>query len=861
MLRPSFLDQEPPPGYIPGIGRGASGFTTRADVGTGRLPPQRQTHDDHEVEDGRYADVDENGVLSLNGRDKEDEEADEIYNAVEERLRLRHKKRVRLTDDDHANNGNDRGNLNKISQQFVDLKKDLGNLSEEQWANLPEVGDLTKRNKRLRQEMNKQRLQFAAPDSLMSSITEGVDISKLTSERERLLGSKIDASFDLEDNSFDQQTYLQEISSLETSNEEEMKRIKTILNSYTKADPSKGDGWIARARLEEFNKNFEQAKKLIEQGCNNCPRDEEVWLENVRLHRVDLKYSKIIVAEGVKYNPKSLRLWLKATELEQEDFNKRRVLRKALEALPKCEELWLQLVELEESDEERFKILTKSLELIPTSQSLWFKLVSIQEYKDARSTLNSARKALGSDNVMVWMRACRLEFEHSEPEKVSKLIKKAFKECSLSRDEWYQRAVQFEEENFTYIATVIVSELLSTEEKNYDLWVSDSEKYSDYVFIMKTILNQVVIHFPKKTSIWRKLIGVYKKNFELEELYKIFENIVELMPKNALFWLMYSKELWKNGDLEKAKEVLNRALETLPTNVEVWCALMKLETISKNFDAVDRIFEEAKSKVPNDRIWYKYVHVLRETGRLDTALAVLDQGLLEFTSWKMFLQKSQILESENDLNGARQVLSNATKLMPMVPQLWIAASRLDVLLGNITRARSSLDLGLAKHASDIIWLEKLVLEQKRGDMDQVATMISKALKEFPESSLLWKFKLQHLTKKSQKKTAYQDALQSTQNHVRILLVIGADFLFDGKLDKARRWFERGVDTDPDFGDAYGWLLKTLEALGDRNSIELLEKKVFLEEPRHGDIWPQVSKSLGAPSDSVQLLHSVVRTLV
>lgn len=29
MERPSFLDQEPPAGYVPGIGRGATGFSTK----------------------------------------------------------------------------------------------------------------------------------------------------------------------------------------------------------------------------------------------------------------------------------------------------------------------------------------------------------------------------------------------------------------------------------------------------------------------------------------------------------------------------------------------------------------------------------------------------------------------------------------------------------------------------------------------------------------------------------------------------------------------------------------------------------------------------------------------------------------
>jgi hypothetical protein len=50
---PSFLQQAPPPGYVAGLGRGATGFTTRSDIGPARaaaaevvvrLLPRRSTH-------------------------------------------------------------------------------------------------------------------------------------------------------------------------------------------------------------------------------------------------------------------------------------------------------------------------------------------------------------------------------------------------------------------------------------------------------------------------------------------------------------------------------------------------------------------------------------------------------------------------------------------------------------------------------------------------------------------------------------------------------------------------------------------------------------------------------------------------
>lgn len=853
--RRSFLDKEAPPGYIPGIGRGATGFTTRSDIGTARLPPQRRDINDDGAEDGKYADADDDDGLLTGAGDKEDEEADAIYKSIDDRLKMRGKKRVRVDDQDVSN-------LEKISQQFVDLKKDLGSISEVQWANLPEVGDLTKRNKRLRDEANKNRVNYAAPDSLLTGLGGGgtdssVDIGALTEQRSNLLRSKIDANFDMESDAVNQDDYLKEISALDNTNEEEVNRINTILSSYTKADPSKPEGWIARARLEEFRKNFENARKIIRQGCDNCPRDEEIWLENVRLNQHDVKHSKIIIADAVRLNSKSLKLWMKAMDLEQETFNKKRILRKALESLPTAEPLWAALLELEEDEDDMRKILEKALELIPGSQAFWLKLIGLQSYEDAKSTLNRARKALGGDNVHIWLTAVKLEFSNNpQSDKVGKLIKKAFKECSsVTRDEWFDFAVKFEDDGLTYLTTLLVSEIMTLEDHDYDVWIEDSKKYEDHVFVLKTILNQIVIHFPKKIGVWRRLIQLYKKHFHRDELYAVFENIIDILPKNALFWLMYSKEMWKNaGDVGKAKEILQRAISgPLPTNTDIWCAMIKLETTEKNFEHVTELFKEAKSKLHNERIWYKFVTFQRQTGDIDAALKTVDEGLIKFPeSWKMYLQKSQMLLEKGDTSNARSALNVGTRSVPSSYQLWIALARVDEKLGQIAKARSDLDLGLLKvkaSKDDIctehVWLEKLELERRNGNQAQVGVILTKALKEFPSSSLLWTFQLKYQTKKSQRKTLYQDALKATDNNVRILILIGVNFWVDGKFDKAQRWFERSVLADEDYGDAWAWMYNFMTkrrqlGAGDEEYDDFVRK--FMEvEPRHGDVWPIVAK--------------------
>lgn len=122
--RKDFLSMPAPENYVAGLGRGATGFTTRSDLGPAREGPSEealkealakraaqlgkeapsaygvtdQQRDDAaaEDEDERFADPDNEVGLFAHGLfDKEDDEADRIYQAVDERMAKR-RKRARL---------------------------------------------------------------------------------------------------------------------------------------------------------------------------------------------------------------------------------------------------------------------------------------------------------------------------------------------------------------------------------------------------------------------------------------------------------------------------------------------------------------------------------------------------------------------------------------------------------------------------------------------------------------------------------------------------------------------------------------------------------------------------------------------
>ena len=91
-----------PLGYVAGVGRGATGFTTRSDIGPAREasdvsddrhapPPKKRRPEDEEEENLNESNYDEFAGYggSLVGKDpyeKDDEEADAIYNAIDDRM-------------------------------------------------------------------------------------------------------------------------------------------------------------------------------------------------------------------------------------------------------------------------------------------------------------------------------------------------------------------------------------------------------------------------------------------------------------------------------------------------------------------------------------------------------------------------------------------------------------------------------------------------------------------------------------------------------------------------------------------------------------------------------------------------------
>jgi len=509
----TFSSSSVPQGYVAGLGRGAMGFTTRSDIGPARpaagvLDPQfgqapvgyiagqgrgmgelardqgemavQPKKSQEEVDRGDYSESNYDEFSGYSGSlfttagapyDEEDAEADQIYESVDEFMDGRHKRRREQQMLDAQKN---KKNFKPtITDQFADLKRELGTVSFEEWDSIPDVGD---HSLKLKQKKEKESF-LPLPDYLLagglSNNRAGIlsaqetmsqkpgdlhtdagatTVTGLAEARGAVLTLKLDKMSDSVTGQtvVDPRGYLTDLSSIRVNTDAEVgdiKKAEALLHSVTSTNPKHAPGWVAAARVQEFAGRIVKARKIIREGCEACPDSEDVWLEAARLHAGD--NAKIILANAVKHLPTSVKVWLQAADLETSDAQKKVVLRRALEFVPNSVQLWKTAIELESVTDARI-MLARAVECVPQSIEMWLALAKLETHENARKVLNQAREALPTE-PQTWIAAAKLEEAHGvDGAIVNRIIEKMVVslgqyEVVIQREQWLREAEQCEQ--------------------------------------------------------------------------------------------------------------------------------------------------------------------------------------------------------------------------------------------------------------------------------------------------------------------------------------------------------------------------------------------------------------------------------
>ncbi|KAH9812567.1 PRP1 splicing factor, N-terminal-domain-containing protein [Melampsora americana] len=921
----AFLKMQAPPSYVAGLGRGASGFTTRSDIGPAREGPTPEAiaaarlarGEDDTVqgaeESEQFQDPDnETNLFGSAPYDQEDEEADRIYESID--LHLERRGQLRREIREKLELEKLESERPKIQTQFSDLKRSLSTVTDLEWESLPEVGNLAGRgHKKLRKEGNLRT--YAIPDSVLlgqrdqvgietsldsrqmngditpASTTTSSDGSgvmtnfvEIGAARDKVLGLKLDQVKDSVSGSttIDPKGYLTQMNSIVFKTEAEIgdiKRARALLDSLIKSNKKHAPGWIAAARVEVAAGKQVAARKIMAHACEECPKSEDAWLENANLNTPE--NAKVVLADAVTHLPHSVKIWLKAVSLEHEIPAKKRVMRKALEYIPTSVKLWKEAVNLEENPSDARILLQRAVEVVPFSDELWLTLARLETPDKAKQVLNRARQTIPTSH-QIWISACRLEEqEGKELDRIEGLMSKgvaALKKngAELPREQWIKEAEKCESQKSIVTCQAIIKATIHLDiedEDRRDVWLEDAQSSlaNGYIETARAIYAYALNVYPNKSEIWRKAADLEKSHGTKDSLLQLLERAVNSCPHSEILWLMAAKECWQsNGDVNGARKILGDAFEANPESEQVWLAAVKLESENGQIEAAKQLMKRARDVAGTERIWMKNAVFERQHGSIDEALEITEKALIKFpTSDKLHMIKGQILESKENLSGAREAYSTGTKKCPKSIPLWILSSRLEEKVGMTIKARAIMER--ARHynpKNEELWSESCSIEERssghttgsstnaNGVGIQAKNMMSRALQDCPNSGLLYSQSIWY-EPRPQRKARGVDALKKCNNHPTVIVTVARLLWAERKLDKVRNWLEKAIVADSDCGDFWGIYYKFLKMHGTEEERSMLIERCKTAEPHHGPVWQSTVKDLKNTGKTIQELLELV----
>lgn len=981
--RNDFLNQQAPENYVAGLGRGATGFTTRSDLGPAREGPSEdqikealakraaqlgaaaptaygiEKKREEEEDDDRFNQDPDNevGLFSGGAYDRDDDEADRIYQDVDEKMERRRKIRrlvlpcnpplltfpfpVHTSKVKHLSKSLDfveqitdmicllsyreareqkereefERNNPKIQQQFADLKRALGTVTDDEWASIPEVGDLTGKNKRMRQA--RQTRFYAVPDSVLAGARDSTQYETSISEdgaqtsgggdnpdgtmtnfadigaaRNKVLQVRLDQadSADIASGtktSIDPKGYLTSLSKTEISSGEaqvgDVKRVRVLLESVIKTNPKHAPGWIAAARLEELAGKIVAARNLMARGCEHCPKSEDAWLESIRLN--ENHNAKIIAANAIKNNDRSVRLWIEAMNLEHDTRSKKRILRQALDHIPQSVAIWKEAVNLEPDPADARLLLHKATEMVPLSVELWLALARLETPEQAQIVLNKARKAIPTSHE-IWIAACRLQEQMGESSRVDMIMKRAVQSLAkesamLKREEWITEAEKCEDEGAVLTCGAIIHETLGwtldEDDDRKEIWMEDAKSSiarERYATARAIYANAIRVFYNKRT-VWLAAVDLEREFGTKEALAELLEKAVEACPQSEVLWMQLAREKYQAGDIDDARRVLGKAFAQNPDNEDIWLAAVKLESDAGQVDQARELLATARREAGTDRVWVKSVAFERTHRATETALDLVNDALTRYPKAsgnsqyvpKLYMMKGQIYEQDftpPKLAQAREAYTAGTKACPNSVSLWLLAARLEEKTGVTVKARSVLDRArLAVPKDPRLWTESVRVERRAGNTAAAQNLLARALQVVPpdQAGLLWTERIWHLEPRTQRKPLALEAIKKVDNEPVLFTTVARIFWAERRLDKAATWFEKAVLLDPDVGDTWAWYMKFLRQHGTSDKRQDVLNKCIGREPKHGEIWQQIMKDpLNAGKTVEDILNMVINKL-
>jgi len=716
--RVDFNALRPPPGYVPGLGRGATGFQTRSDLGPaapgaanaaaggggggdegGGAGPSAAAPGAAAAAGTATGPYDhflgnEAGALATaNGDyDGDDREADRVWDGVDDYMEDR---RRRAAGGAGAANGGGGGNDGagsgepKISEQFADLKRRLAAVTEAEWEAIPEIGDTTVKKRQ------RAPAYAPAPDSLLATALRatGASSSRTVVDAEDGGGLSTAVHSDLTAVGEGRGTVLGlQLDAIVAraaaagggggggggggtgGGGNGAGGSSRFATPATAASGGGGGGASTAIDREGYLTELSQqrsasaaevadvkkARLLLKSVTATNPRHAPGWIAAARLEELagDLPAARAAAARGCELCPQSEDAWLEASRLQPTADAAKAALARGVAAVPDSARLWLQAARLEADDAARSRVLRKALERLPGSVRLWRAAVDLAPTDDDARVLLGRAVECCPQQTELWLALARLETH----EGAKRVLNRARLACPADASVWITAAKLEEAHGSPALAAKIVARALKS-------LTQSGAAVSREAWLREAEAAERAAPRPMVATCAALVDAVADLGVELEDRRRT--------------WAADADEAAARGSVHTARALHARLAAAFPSQPSVWRAAANLERRAGDAAALDALLRRAVSFCPEARaLW-----LMAAKGR-----------------WQ-----------RGDAPGARAVLAEAFSANPDSEEIWLAAFKLEAETGEVERARALLAKarreGGAAAATARVWVKSAALER------------------------------------------------------------------------------------------------------------------------------------------------------
>eukprot|EP00887_Chlorella_sp_A99_P001425 scaffold8.g1425.t1 len=608
-LRVDFNTLRAPAGYVPGLGRGAMGFTTRSDIGPSMSAPDvpadsKVQADDAGADDSKFDEFlgSDSGVLAGGVLDEEDKEVGAEAAA-------------RGEGGGCGGDGHEGGREGRAE----------GAGRERRALADAEISDIKKARLLLKSVISTNPKH--APGWIAAARLEEV-AGKLAAARELVMkGCELCPT--------NEDVWL-EAARLQTP-----ENAKAILARGVAALPDSVKIWMQAARLEASD---EARKRVLLRALERIPQSVRLWKAAVEISGAD--DARVLLSRAVECCPQHVELWLALARLETYE-NARKVLNKARQAVPTSAEVWITASKLEEAngaDDMPAKIVPRGIKSLAANgvvidRDWWIKvgLMADAEESTKRGAVETGRAIFAHaisafpSKKSVWRRAAQLEKAHGTPASLDALLRKAVTYCPQAEVLWLMAAKERWLTGDVAGARGILEEAFVRNPDSEEIWLAafKVEFENGELDRARIILAKARDHPPASTErVWMKSAAVEREAGDPAVERGLLAEGIRRFPGFWKLHIMLGQLEEREGNVDAARAAYAAGLRRCLGAEALWAAAAALEERAGGVGKARALLEQARLRNPkNELLWLAAVRTEARAGNVKAAEALLAKAL------------------------------------------------------------------------------------------------------------------------------------------------------------------------------------------------------------------------------------------